>query len=130
MGKANKYHFIFIGRGDSAEKGSFASDSNFKYCIQTVKLLWPTQNLLWPSNIPSVCCRPYKRDVPPPPLFSISRWRGSSKTESFKIRCQLGCSNTYLDLEHGSANFLRQRAQFLIVGLLANHTGKVAQWYS
>jgi len=66
VGKANKYHFILIGRGDSAEKGTFASESNFKYCIKTVKLLWPSQNLLWPPNIPSVCCRPYKIGVEPP----------------------------------------------------------------
>jgi len=34
VGKANKYHYTFSASGDAAEKGTFASDSNFKYFIQ------------------------------------------------------------------------------------------------
>ena len=68
---------------------------------------------------------PYKLDVASPPPIDLVYDVG--EVQAKQKAYHLGCPN--LDLQRGSANILRPRAQFVIVGWLANHTGKVTQWY-
>jgi len=67
--KANKYHYTFSAKGDAAEEGTFASESNFKYFSRVVKLRDPHKICCGPLIFPQSAVAPYKFGVTPTELY-------------------------------------------------------------
>ena len=92
---------------------------------------WPTQIYCGPIIFRQSAVAPYKLSLafrrPYGPrlatdlVYANIEIQGNQKV---LILCQLVFSNIYVDLEHGSENFLWQRTTFVIVGRLASRTCK------
>jgi hypothetical protein len=60
-----KIQFAFCAAGDGEKKGTSDTLFYLKYFIHSLKLLWPTEMLLWLPNVPSSSCRPLDLGVVP-----------------------------------------------------------------
>ena len=53
-----KIQFVFCAVGDREKKGPSDCVVYLKYLIHALKLLWPTEKLLWFPNFLTSSCRP------------------------------------------------------------------------